>query len=104
MPLLMTRRHFLIVAVGLAIASASALVLIASANVIPSLIRDPISDFVQPGVTVWWFVLGGPFRVAPSSPSGISFAAMANAVFWLGALWLVVALRLVQRWRAALHQ
>ena len=94
----MRRRHFLVAAVGLVIASAAALVLLASASVIPSLIRDPVSDFVQPGVAVWWLVLGGPFRVAPSSPSGVVFAAVANAMFWLGALWLVVALyRLVQR-------
>ena len=56
------------------------------------MLRNPLSDFVQPGVTVWWFVLGGPFRVAPSSAGGIAFAAVANAVLWLAAIWVVVAL------------
>jgi len=86
------------VAVAFIIASASALALLASGGVIPSRIRNPLSDFVQPGVTVWWFVLGGPFRVAPSLPGGIAFAAVANAIFWLVALWLALALyRTVQR-------
>ena len=102
---LMTRRHFLVVAVALAIGSAANLALLASGRVIPSLIRDPLSDFVQPGVTIWWLVLGGPFRTAPSSPGGMAFAAAANTVFWLAAVWLAVALvRVIQRGLAALHQ
>ncbi len=101
----MTLRHFLVVAVALVIASAAALVLLASGGVIPSMVRNPLSDFVQPGTTVWWFVLGGPFRVAPSSPSGIAFAALANALSWLAVLRLAAALyRVVQRRLAALRQ
>jgi len=92
----MTRRLLLLAA--LVVASAVALALLSSGGVIPSVVRDPLSDFVQPGVTVWWLVLGGPFRVAPSSASGIAFAAVANAVLWLAAVWVVVALyRLVRR-------
>ena len=91
-------RLLLLVAVALAVASAAGLALISSGGVLPSVVRNPLSDFVQPGVTVWWFVLGGPFRVAPSSAAGIAFAAVANAVLWLVAIWVVVALYgLVQR-------
>jgi hypothetical protein len=72
-------------------ASAAALVALASSAVMRSAIRDPLHDFVQPGVTVWWLVLGGPFRTAPSSPTGIAFAAASNAALWLLALWVVVA-------------
>jgi len=86
----MTRRLLLLAA--LVVASAVALALLSSGCVIPSVVRDPLSDFVQPGVTVWWLVLGGPFRVAPSSASGIVFAAVTNAVLWLAAIWFVVAL------------
>jgi len=57
----------------------------------PSVLTNPLFDFVQPGVTVWWFVLGGPFRSAPSSPGGIAFAAATNAVLWLLVLWLAAA-------------
>jgi hypothetical protein len=93
-----TGRLLLLVAVALVVASATALTLLSSGGVIPSVVRNPLSDFVQPGITVWWFVLGGPFRVAPSSAGGIAFAAVANAVLWLGAIWIVVALyRLVHR-------
>lgn len=77
------RRRWLLAAAVLAIASAAALARLASLAVIPSVVRNPLVDFVQPGVTVWWFVLGGPFRSAPSSPSGIAFAAAANAAVWL---------------------
>lgn len=92
----MARRLLLLVT--LVVASAVALVLLSSGGVIPSGARNPLSDFVQPGVTVWWFVLGGPFRVAPWSASGIAFAAVANAVLWLAAIWSVVALYgLIQR-------
>ena len=101
----MTRRYLLLVAVALFIASAGALALLASGNVIPSVVRNPLSDFVQPGVTVWWLVLAGPFRVAPSSASGIAFAAMANTMLWLAAFWLVVVLYgLVRRRWAGFRQ
>jgi len=75
--------------------------LLVSEEVIPSAIRNPFFDFVQPGVTVWWFVLGGPFRSAPSSPFGIAVAAAANAALWLPMLWFVVTIvRAVRRMRA----
>jgi hypothetical protein len=73
---------------GLLTASVATLELLASARVIPSLLREPLSDFVQPGITVWWLVLGGPFQTAPSSLGGIAFGAIANTAFWL----IVVAL------------
>ena len=86
----MTRRLLLLAA--LVIASAVSLTLLSRDGVIPSVVRNPLSDFVQPGVTVWWLALGGPFRVGPTSASGIAFAAVANAVLWLAAIWLAVAL------------
>ena len=85
------RRSWLLAAAMLAIVSAAALTALDSAETIPSFIRNPLSDFVEPGVTVWWFVLGGPFRSAPSSPTGIAFAAAANAALWLLVVLFVVA-------------
>ena len=84
--------RWLLAGAVLAIVSAGALALLGSGEVIPSVVRDPISDFVQPGVTVWWFVLGGPFRSAPSSLTGIAFAAAANAALWLLVIWFAVAI------------
>jgi hypothetical protein len=96
------RKWWLLVAAVLMVASAGALALLASGAVIPSLLRNPLFNFVQPGVTVWWLVLGGPFRVAPASPSGIAFAAFANAALWLLVLWLAVSFaRAVYRTLAA---
>ena len=86
------RRWWLIATAVLAIASAIVLALLASAATIPSAVRDPLSEFVQPGVTIWWFVLGGPFRSAPSSLGGIAFAAAANTLLWLLVLWFAVAI------------
>lgn len=95
------RSWFLAVAV-LAIVSAASLTALDSAETIPSVIRNPLSDFVEPGVTVWWFVLGGPFRSAPSSPTGIAFAAAANAALWLLVVWFVVTVvRVIRRLLAA---
>ena len=72
--------------------SAGALTLLASSDVMPSVARDPLSDFVQPGAAVWWLVLGGPFRSAPHSATGIAFAAIANALLWLLEIWFAVAI------------
>jgi hypothetical protein len=98
-------KRWLLAAALLAAASAGALAWLASGAVIASVIRDPLADFVQPGVTVWWFAFAGPFRSAPSSFAGISFAAVANAALWLAVSWCVVklaaaAIRLWQRKRA----
>ena len=78
--------------VVLAIASGAALALVTSGEAIPSVVRDPLFTFVQPGVTVWWFVLGGPFRTVPFSAAGIVFAAGANAALWSLVLWFGVAI------------
>ena len=93
-----TRRLWCLSAVVLAIASATALTALGSIAVMPSVFRNPLSRFVEPGVAVWWLVLGGPFRSVPASASGIVFAAAANAVLWLVVSWLVVAtVRVVRR-------
>jgi hypothetical protein len=68
----------------------------------PVTVRNPLYNFVQPGVTVWWLVLGGPFRSFPHSPVGIAFTAATNAALWLLVLWFVVAIvRAVRRMLAA---
>lgn len=86
------RRRWLLVAAALTLASTAALGLLGAQTAMPSVFRNPLYDFVQPGVTVWWLVLGGPFRSGPSSLAGIVFAAAANAAFWLLVLWLLVAI------------
>ena len=93
-----THRRWLFAAAALASASALALTWLVSAEVIPSVIRNPLSRFMEPGVAVWWLVLGGPFRSAPSSASGVAFAAATNAALWLSVLWFAVAIvRAVRR-------
>jgi hypothetical protein len=92
------RRSWFLAAAVLAIVSAAALTALDPAETIPSVIRNPLSDFVEPGVTVWWFVLGGPFRAVPSSPTGIVFAAAANAALWLlVVLFFVAVVRVIRR-------
>lgn len=97
-----TRRWWCLSAVVLAITSATALTALGSITVMPSVFRNPRAGFVEPGVAVWWLVLGGPFRSMPASASGIAFAAAANAALWLVALWLaVVTMRTLGRLLAA---
>ena len=97
-----TRRSWFLVAAVLAIVSGAALALLTSAEIMPTGIRNVLSDFVQPGVTVWWFVLGGPFRSVPSSPTDIAFAAAANAAVWLlVVLFAIAVVRTVRRMLAA---
>jgi hypothetical protein len=65
-----------------------------------ALFRNPLSRFVEPGVAVWWLVLGGPFRSAPASAVGIAVAAAANAALWGLVLWLgVVVVRAVREFQ-----
>jgi hypothetical protein len=96
------RVWWLLAAGILAMASVAALASVASGELIPSVVRDPLLEFVQPGVTVWWLVLGGPFRSAPSSPTGIAFAVATNTLLYLLVLWLAVAgARVVRRMLSA---
>ena len=81
--------RWLVVAVALVVASATALAVLGSVTAMPSAFRNPLSRFVEPGVAVWWLVLGGPFRSAPASAVGIAVAAAANAALWCLVLWLV---------------
>jgi hypothetical protein len=85
------RQWWLFALGALAIASAASLAVLSSGSILPSVVREPIAAFVQPGVTVWWLLLGGPFRTAPTSATGITFAAGTNATLWVLALWLGVA-------------
>jgi len=85
-----TRRWFVLAAMILVVTSAAVLALLFP-DIMP-IIREAFSMFVQPGVTLWWFVLAEPFSNAPSSPSEFAFAAATNGAFWLLALWLAVAI------------
>ena len=76
----------------LALMSGVALALIASTASIPSAVRHPLWDFVQPGTTLWWLTSGGAFRVAPTSPAEIAFAAVTSAALWLASFWLLLAM------------
>lgn len=87
-----------LLAVLLAVASAAGLVCLGFGKIEPSWARDPISDFVAPGVSLWWLVLGGPFQSGPRSAGGVAFAAIANAILWLlPALLVLAVMRRVRR-------
>lgn len=86
-------RFGIIAVVVMALATWGGLLLLKSHTTdVPSFIRDPVEFFVAPGVTVWWFVLGGPFRNLPRSAGDIALAASANAMLWWLAGRSVVAL------------
>jgi hypothetical protein len=87
------RRFLLAVALLFAVSLAAyAWLLIAGAA--PSWLRNPVAGFVEPGATVWWFALGGPFQAVPRTLGGILCASIANTAVWVA----VVALaRLMAR-------
>jgi uncharacterized membrane protein len=51
--------------------------------VIPEFLTRPLASFIEPGLTGWWFTLGGPFQSFPSSASGYAVTVAGNVVFWL---------------------
>lgn len=86
-----SRRWWVIAAVAIALVSAAALAQLASGATIPSVVRTPLAWFVEPGVTVWWFILGTLFAYRPTTLMGIAFAAVVNTLLWLLAARLAVA-------------
>lgn len=87
----MPNRMLLLAFFLLGLLSVASLELIGTSLVLPSWIRDPLYSFVQPGTTVWWLILGGPFQTFPHSAPGIALAVLANAGLWSLALWVLVA-------------
>ena len=87
-----TRLWFMLAAPALAVASLAALVLLVSGETMPSAVSGPFAIFAEPGVSMWWLLLGGLFNHYPTSMSGMAFAAMANAAFWLALFGMVVVL------------
>ena len=85
-----TRLWYFIAAPVLTVASAAIVFMRESSHMIPSIVRDPLVHFVDPGVAVWWFLFGNIFQSSPYSRGGMAFAALANAGFWLFAFWLLV--------------
>lgn len=91
-------RQWSLISIAIALVSVVAQVLLNSVHIMPSWFRDPLSNFVEPGVAIWWLVLGGPFRTRPDSVTGIAFAALANAVLVSFALWIIAfAVRVIRR-------
>jgi len=93
-----TRLWYVIATPVLTVTSLAIVIMRESTRMIPSIVRDPLANFVDPGVTVWWLAMGTIFRSFPSSPGEMAFAALANTAFWLFAFWLlVVAARFLHR-------
>jgi|SRR5579864_4802229 hypothetical protein len=87
------RRFLLAVALLFAVSFAAYAWLLVSGTA-PSWLRNPIAGFVEPGATLWWFALGGPFRAEPRTLGGLLCASIGNTAVWIA----VVALaRLMAR-------
>lgn len=91
--------------VVLLVASTGAVCLLASSAVIPAAVRVPLSAFAWPGVTAWWLFFPSLFQAVPSSPTGVAFAAIANAAVWIAlGISLSSLLRLAARLFATARQ
>lgn len=53
------------------------------APAVPQVIKHLLTAFIEPGLTTWWFVLGGPFQSTPSTDAGQIFAVTSNTLLWL---------------------
>jgi hypothetical protein len=51
--------------------------------VMPEALARFLASFIEPGLSAWWFTLGGPFQSFPSSASGYAVTVVANVAFWL---------------------
>ena len=87
------RRFLLAVALLFAVSVAAYAALLAWGSA-PAWLRNPLAGFVEPGATIWWFALGGPFQAAPRTLAGILWASIANTAVWLV---LVALARLMAR-------
>ena len=85
-----TRWWYITAAPVLTVASLAIVAMRDSNPMVPSIVRDPLVHFVEPGVTVWWFGVGTLFQPSPSALSGMAFTAVANAAIWLLTFWLLV--------------
>jgi hypothetical protein len=93
-----TRRWYSVAAPVMAVASLAIMVMRESNRMVPSVVRDPLVKFVEPGVAVWWLAFGNMFQGSPSSRSGMALAALANSAFWLFIIWfLVAAVKFIRR-------
>jgi hypothetical protein len=50
---------------------------------VPQAIKWALTGFIEPGLTIWWFTIGGAFQGFPSNGSGYVVAIGGNIAFWL---------------------
>jgi hypothetical protein len=50
---------------------------------VPQVLTRLLTSFIEPGLAVWWFTLGGAFQSFPSSAPGYAVTIAANVAFWL---------------------
>jgi hypothetical protein len=72
-----------------------------NSEILPSALANTLSQFVEPGVSVWWLTMGGLFLAFPNTTEGYVAAVVGNTLFWLGgaailALLVGVARRLMR--------
>jgi hypothetical protein len=75
------------VAVVLAIAAASvggiAIRAMGYPAAVPQLAKGVLTWFIEPGITLWWFVHGAAFQSFPTTSVGYAVAVTTNVIFWL---------------------
>jgi hypothetical protein len=49
---------------------------------IPWPIENALAWFIEPGLAVWWFTLGGVFQSFPYTLSGYAMTVGGNVAFW----------------------
>ena len=99
MKLVMHRKRWLILTVGLLALSVASVWARAHGypEVVPGALAHLLDQFVEPGVAVWWFTIGGVFQSFPSTTAGYSVAVLGNTALWLAMIGLLVLVTRVVR-------
>jgi hypothetical protein len=50
---------------------------------IPQAIQWTLNGFVEPGLAIWWFTMGGAFQGGPTNGADYVITVIANIAIWL---------------------
>lgn len=69
--------------VGIASAAGIAIRAAGYPAAVPQVVSRALMIFIEPGLAIWWFTVGGVFQGFPSDAAGYLVAVVGNIGFWL---------------------
>lgn len=53
---------------------------------LPPFVQPVLDAYLEPGVSIWWFTLAGPFRHFPTDMTGYVVTVVGTVAFWCCAI------------------